>query len=228
MSKSDRLLQCMQVLRNLPPPVKAHDLAEQLEVSLRTVYRDIDSLRKAGAMIDGEVGYGYTLVEDPALPPMMFTIDEIEALVLGLREVQEIGDPVLADAATNVLSKISAGLPKTLQAGLKHSVLHAKHFTPPPKITIDVAELRSLTRQEMEVEIDYTDGKGAVTKRSILPLSITYMGGTLIILSYCNLRADFRGFRVDRIARLRATGASFKPRRVSMLRDAIKAVSSGH
>ena len=89
----------MQVLRTMPAPIKASDLADQMEVSLRTVYRDIDSLRAAGAMIDGEAGYGYTLVDDPALPPMMFTVDEIEALVLGLKEVQASADPVLANAA---------------------------------------------------------------------------------------------------------------------------------
>lgn len=215
----------MQVLRTLSPPVKAQDLATQLEVSLRTVYRDIDSLRAAGAMIDGEAGYGYTLVEDPALPPMMFTTDEIEALVLGLREVQQIGDPVLAAAATNVLSKVSAGLPKSLQAELQHSILHAKHFEQKPDIFIDIAQLRKLTRQEMELEIDYTDAKGNNTQRTMLPLSILYMKNTLMVLSYCNLRADYRAFRVDRIQAIASTGRSFKPRRVPMLRDAIRVIS---
>ena len=94
-------------------------------------------------MIDGEAGYGYTLLEDPALPPMMFTVDEIEALVLGLREVQEIADPVLADAAKNVLSKVAAGLPKDLENQLRHSILHVKHFAPRPVISIDIGFVSS-------------------------------------------------------------------------------------
>lgn len=163
MSKSDRLLQCMQVLRTMPAPIKASDLADQMEVSLRTVYRDIDSLRAAGAMIDGEAGYGYTLVDDPALPPMMFTVDEIEALVLGLKEVQAIADPVLANAAKNVLSKVAAGLPKGLQNELRHSVLHVKHFSTAPKIKIDIASLRQHARAEHEIAIEYTDGHRAET-----------------------------------------------------------------
>ena len=93
MAKSDRLLQMMQCLRTFPPPVKAQALSEELGVSLRTIYRDIDSLRRSGALIDGEAGYGYTLQEDPALPPMMFSRDEMESIVLGLREVEAGGRP---------------------------------------------------------------------------------------------------------------------------------------
>lgn len=225
MSKSDRLLQCMQVLRTLPAPVKAHDLAQQLEVSLRTVYRDIDSLRSAGAMIDGEAGYGYTLIEDPALPPMMFNLDEVEALVLGLREVEQIADPVLANAATNVLSKVAAGLPKNLQNELRHSVLHVKHFAPRPEIHIDVAEFRKQTRAEQELAIAYTDAHGAETERVILPLSIVYMMDKLVVIAFCQLRQDFRAFRMDRIASFSQTGISFKPRRVSMLRKALENIA---
>jgi predicted DNA-binding transcriptional regulator YafY len=225
MSKSDRLLQMMQLLRTLPAPVKALSLSTELEVSLRTVYRDVDSLRAAGAMIDGEAGYGYTLVEDPALPPMMFTLDEVEAMVLGLREVQEIADPVLADAAKNVLSKVAAGLPKNLQNELRHSVLHVKNFAPRPEIFVDVAEFRRQTRMENELQIGYTDAHGAVTKRAILPLSIVYMMNKLVVIAHCQLRQDFRAFRMDRIANFEPTGKSFKPKRVSMLRDALATIA---
>jgi predicted DNA-binding transcriptional regulator YafY len=217
----------MQVLRTMPAPVKASDLAAQLEVSPRTVYRDIDSLRAAGAMIDGEAGYGYTLIEDPALPPMMFTVDEIEALVLGLKEVQSIADPVLANAAKNVLSKLAAGLPKDLQNELMHSVLHVKNFTPTPEIKVDIADLRKQTRAENQLTIDYIDAVGIETMRTILPLSIVHMDRKLMIIAYCNLRADFRAFRVDRLVAFRPTGKSFKPRRVAMLRDALQSITKG-
>jgi predicted DNA-binding transcriptional regulator YafY len=217
----------MQVLRTMPAPVKASDLATQMEVSPRTVYRDIDSLRAAGAMIDGEAGYGYTLIEDPALPPMMFTVDEIEALVLGLKEVQSIADPVLAKAAENVLSKLSAGLPKDLQNELMHSVLHVKNFAPKLDIKIDINDLRKQTRAENELNIDYVDASGAQTVRTILPLSIVYMDRKLMIIAYCNLRADFRAFRVDRVGAFCPTGKSFKPKRVAMLRDAVQSITKG-
>jgi predicted DNA-binding transcriptional regulator YafY len=215
----------MQALRTMRPPVKATELAAQTEVSLRTVYRDIDSLRAAGAMIDGEAGYGYTLIEDPALPPMMFTTDEIEALVLGLREVRTIADPVLAEAAKNVLSKVAAGLPKHLQNELMHSVLHVKHFAPRPEISIDVAALRAHARAEQEIEIEYTDANGTISNRAIWPLSIVSMDGKLVVISNCQLRQGYRAFRMDRIVSFRATGVSYKPRRVPMLREAIAAVS---
>jgi predicted DNA-binding transcriptional regulator YafY len=216
----------MQALRTMIAPVKATDLAAQTEVSLRTVYRDIDSLRAAGAMIDGEAGYGYTLIEDPALPPMMFTVDEIEALVLGLKEVQSIADPVLANAAKNVLSKVAAGLPKSLQNELTHSVLHVKNFSTRPDITVDIADLRKQTRAENELNIEYNDAVGAQTTRTILPLSIVYMDGKLMIISFCNLRNDFRAFRMDRLVAFHPTGKSFKPRRVAMLRDALKSITN--
>ena len=132
MSKSDRLLELMQLIRTLPAPVTAAELARELSTSQRTIYRYIENLRAAGAVIDGEAGFGFTVVEDPAMPPMMFNPDEIEALVLGLREVQQIGDPVLANAAKNVLSKVNASLPARIQTQLQNAVLHAKKISSPP------------------------------------------------------------------------------------------------
>ncbi|WP_284378511.1 helix-turn-helix transcriptional regulator [Amylibacter marinus] len=221
MAKSDRLLQMMHLLRSIPAPVTAEVLAEGLEVSIRTVYRDIESLRAAGAVIDGEAGYGYSLTEDPALPPMMFSVDEVEALVLGLREVEQVGDPVLAQAAASVLAKVNAGLPQALQRTLEHSVLRAKSFLPRPEINIDVAAFRRATREERELEIDYVDAKGAITLRRIQPLAIIYADAKLVAVAMCLLRDDFRAFRLDRIVGFRETGQGFSPRRVAMLRAAL-------
>ncbi len=146
MAKSGRLLEMMQLIRTLPAPVTAEQLAQELNTSVRTAYRYIENLRGAGAVIDGEAGYGYTIVEDPAMPPMMFNADEIEALVLGLREVQQIGDPVLAKAAENVLSKVNASLPKRVQAQLQNAVLRARKFPRRQPIEIDMAKLREKNR----------------------------------------------------------------------------------
>ncbi len=219
MAKSDRLLQLMQLIRTLPAPVTAAQLAQELQTSERTIYRYIDNLRVAGAVIDGEAGFGYTVVEDAAMPPMMFNADEIEALVLGLREVQQVGDPVLAKAAENVLSKVNATLPKRVQAQLKNAVLRARKFHSRYPIEIDMAKLRKATREEQAVTIAYCDVNGAMSTRDIWPLSIVFMDEYLMLLAHCKLRDDYRAFRADRIRSFHLTGKSFQPHRVTMLRD---------
>lgn len=224
MAKSERLIQLMQLMRLLPPPVQAARLAEELGVSLRTLYRDIDSLRKTGAIIDGAAGYGYTLVEDPALPPMMFDADEMEALVLGLREVVEVGDPVLAEAAKNVLAKVGAVLPDRMRQQMQNAVLTASRYYKRPEIHIDVAEMRRAARDEQAVHILYTDVKGDRTDRTIWPLSIIFMDQTSNLLAMCQLRQDFRVFRMDRIEHMRPLPEFFRPHRAALLRDALKKI----
>ncbi|MBL4807680.1 MAG: YafY family transcriptional regulator [Rhodobacteraceae bacterium] len=219
MLKSHRLMQVMQILRSQPPPIRAEDLAFELHVSQRCIYRDITALRGMGAIIDGEAGFGYTLTEDPALPPMMFSHDEIEALVLGLREVRHVGDPVLAKAADNALSKIKATLPDRLRGQLDHAILYTKRFQDRPKISIDVSALRAAIRAENMIEISYSDAKQAISQRQVLPLGIVYMDAVLMLMAWCNLRQDFRAFRLDRIQTLTKTDTSFRPRRAAMLRD---------
>ncbi len=196
----------------------AEQLAQELNTSVRTVYRYIENLRGAGAVIDGEAGYGYTIVEDPAMPPMMFNADEVEALVLGLREVQQIGDPVLAKAAENVLSKVNASLPKRVQAQLQNAVLRARKFHRRQPIEIDMAKLRKATREEQAVTLEYYDANGVESTRDIWPLSIVFMDEHLMLLAHCKLRDDYRAFRVDRIGAFHLAGKSFQPHRVAMLR----------
>jgi predicted DNA-binding transcriptional regulator YafY len=169
-------------------------------------------------VIDGEAGFGYTIIEDPAMPPMMFNPDEIEALVLGLREVQQVGDPVLAKAAENVLSKVNASLPKRIQSQLQNAVLRARKFHRRPPISIDMAKLRKATREEQILAITYCDRNGDETTREIWPLSIVFMDENLMLLAHCVLRDDYRAFRVDRIGSFHLTEKSFKPHRVGMLR----------
>lgn len=225
MAKSDRLLQLMQCLRTLPAPVRAHALSDELGVSLRTVYRDIAALRRAGALIDGEPGFGYTLQEDPALPPMMFNRDEMEALVLGLREVVEVGDAVLADAAENALSKLKAALPHGVREELAHSVLYAKRFRPRPEVSIDIAALRLAARSECAVHIDYEDEHLNATERTVWPLAIVFFDVSLVLLAWCTLRQAYRTFRIDRIKTLNTLEASFRPKRVPMLREYLETLS---
>jgi len=219
MNRTHRLFQMMTALRRLPAPVRAVQLADDLDVSLRTIYRDIEGLRGLGAVIDGEAGFGYTLIEDAALPPLGFENDELEALVLGLRDVAVIGDPALARAAQSALAKLTARVPPRQAHRLQHAILDVRRFSPPAPPRINVADLRAATWEEEAVSFAYTDAKGAASQREVDPLGIVYMQNTNMLMAWCHLRKDYRVFRLDRMDDLTRTGNSFRPRRVPMLRD---------
>lgn len=219
MTRTHRLFQMMTTLRRLPAPVRAAQLADEMGTSLRTVYRDIEALRGLGAVIDGEAGFGYTLIEDAALPPLGFENDELEALVLGLRNVAVIGDPALAKAADSALAKLTARVPPRQAHRLQHAILDARRFFRPDPPRINVAALRAATWEEETVRFTYVDAKGAETTREVDPLGIVYMQDTNMLMAWCHLRGDFRAFRLDRMDDLERTSRSFRPRRVPMLRD---------
>jgi predicted DNA-binding transcriptional regulator YafY len=219
MARSDRLLRLLHAMRTMAAPITAARLAEETDVSLRSLYRDIDALRAAGARIEGERGYGYRLVEDPALPPQTLDQGEIEALALGLAEVRAMGDPTLAKAAGSVLAKIAAILPDEREQQLVHTI--SRVFRPDPRYaaTIDLAPIRAACWREEAVCIRYRDGEEVDSERKILPLALVYNNACITVLSWCCLRQDFRMFRTDRIADVRPEGTSFRPRRVTLLRD---------
>lgn len=206
-------------MRRHRPPVTAARLAAAMEVSERTIYRDVETLRSAGALIDGAAGYGYTLTEDPALPPLLFTEEEIEALVLGLREVEEIGDAALAEAAATALSKLTAALPPRIAERFRHAVLTAHRSAPRPEPGVDPALLRRAAWEERAIDLHYRDVEGRETERRVWPLSIAYLDQANVLLAWCCLRADFRHFRLDRILAARPAEESFRPRRVPLLRQ---------
>ena len=226
MSRTARLFQLMQSLRRHAPPVTAQQLADDTGVSLRTLYRDIEALRGLGAIIDGTAGFGYALTEDAALPPMMFDDEEIEAIVLGLRDVQAIADPHLAKAAKNALAKLQARLPSAQAHRLQYAVLAADRIKRPPQPTVDVRGLRQATWDERTIKIDYVDAKGDATQRRVDPLGIVFLQDTHNLIAWCHLRQAYRNFRLDRMQNLTITDASFRPRRVAMLREAIEALSN--
>lgn len=203
----------------MPAPITAARLAEEAGVSLRSLYRDIDSLRAAGARIEGERGYGYRLIEDYALPPQTFERTEIEAIALGLAEVGSMGDPALAKAAASVLAKVAATLPDGREQQLFHAI--SQVYRPdgryPPAPHVD--EIRRACWDERALAIGYADKGDAVTSRTILPLALVYAERRMTVLSWCCLRQDFRMFHLDRITALEPGSESFRPRRVVLLRE---------
>ncbi|MBE1285476.1 MAG: WYL domain-containing protein [Rhodobacteraceae bacterium] len=221
MARSQRLFQLMQCLRDGAGPKTADSLGAELGISARTVHRDIATLREMGAVIDGEAGYGFTLIEDNALPPLGFTEDELEALVLGLREVEQIGDPDLANAAVAALRKLQGRLPPRQSHRLAHAVLSTKRYVRPEPPGIKVSALRKATWDEQEIRILYTDAKGAETKRQVRPLGLCYMDRSTMLVAWCLLRRDVRVFRLDRIRQMEVTQTSFRPHRVPLLREAL-------
>lgn len=221
MSRTIRLFQLMQCLRNGAPPHTAAALALELGVSVRSVHRDIDTLRSLGAVIDGAAGFGFSLIEDATLPPLGFDDNELEALVLGLREVQQIGDADLAQAAGRALGKLQGRLPPRQSHRLKHAVLSATRFQHPPQPEISVAILRQATWDELAIEFAYVDAHDATTQRRVNPLGMVYMDKSTVLVAWCHLRRDFRVFRLDRMSVLTVTDHSFRPARASLLRDAL-------
>lgn len=216
----------MQAMRLAAPPVRAEALAQETGVSLRTTYRDIDELRSLGAVIDGEAGFGYTLREDAALPPLGFKEDELEALVLGLREVSEVGDPALAEAARSALAKIRARVPEGQAHRMEHAVLDARRFRRPLEPGVDAGALRRAAWDERIVRFAYRDKEGRASQRSVKPLGIVFMTDAHMLLSWCLLRQDFRAFRLDRMRDLEVLEESFRPQRVPLLRAFIALIRS--
>ena len=225
MSKSDRLFRLLHLMRTLPQPIAAHVLADQLEVSERTLYRDIDTLRAGGALIDGAPGLGYTLTEDPALPPQMFTQLEVEALVLGLAHVRFAGDAALVDAAEGAMAKVVATLPERVQRQAAHAVLQVYRYNRPPEPPPVIGVIRQACWDEQALDMFYADGAGVLTERRVWPLSIVFVEESHMLLAWCCLRQDFRKFILSRIRAVTRSGESFRPRRVALLRDMIAGMS---
>ena len=217
MARAERLLGLIQVLRRHRRPVSGQTLADELGVSLRTVYRDIQTLIGQGAAIDGEAGIGFVLRPGFVLPPLMFTDEEIEALVLGLRFVARQTDAPLERAAADALAKIAAVLPDDL----RERVADVGLIAAPVAVAeaIDLAPLRAAIRSEHKVVLDYADKQGERTRRTIWPIAIGFFERTRVIAAWCELRADFRHFRTDRIAALRLTGRRYPQRRRVLMRQ---------
>ncbi|MFK0384655.1 helix-turn-helix transcriptional regulator [Agrobacterium sp. NPDC090273] len=219
MSRSQRLLDLLQVLRSHRMPVSGATLAAQTGVSLRTLYRDIATLQAQGADIEGEAGVGYVLRPGFMLPPLMFSQQEIEALVLGSRWVAGRADDRLADAARAALVKIAAVLPDTLREELDNSALLVGPGQTLVASRIDLADVRNAIRVETKVVLTYRDEKGDLTKRVVWPFALAFFDLVRVVLAWCETRQDFRSFRTDRIEGFGTMGERYPRRRQTLLKQ---------
>jgi predicted DNA-binding transcriptional regulator YafY len=210
MRRADRLFQIIQLLRRRTV-VTAAVLAQELEVSQRTVYRDIRDLTLSGVPIEGEAGVGYTLRRGFDLPPLMFTESEIEAMVLGARIVTSWGDPALGKAAHEALARVEAVLPDRLRARLIDAPLYAPGFHVPTRVLDQLAEVRQAVDARRKLRLDYTRADGERSDRVIRPVGLFFWGSTWSVAGWCELRRDFRDFRLDRIQALDVLTETFVP-----------------
>jgi predicted DNA-binding transcriptional regulator YafY len=199
MRRADRLFQIIQILRRYARPVTAGMLAEELEVSKRSVYRDIADLIGQRVPIRGEAGLGYVLDGGFDMPPLMLTPDEIEAATLGAQWVAEHGDPVLAAAARDLIAKIALAVPERLRPFIAEPTIGAPSGHARAPDGLDIAQTRAWIRSGRKIRIRYRDQAIQVSERTIWPVIIGYADTVRLLAAWCELRQDFRHFRTDRI-----------------------------
>jgi predicted DNA-binding transcriptional regulator YafY len=219
MSRSQRLLSLLQVLRRYRQPVSGATLAAETGVSLRTLYRDIATLQAEGADIEGEAGIGYVLRPGYMLPPLMFTREEIEALMLGFRFVEKRTDETIASAARNALAKIDAVLSEELRRDLAEVALLVGPGTRLAAERVDLQILRQALRSEKPLLIAYRDQRDKLSSRTVWPFALTFFDGVRVLVAWCTLREDFRHFRTDRIESAEAGETRYPKRRAVLMKE---------
>jgi predicted DNA-binding transcriptional regulator YafY len=217
MRRSDRLFDIIQRLRTARSPVTAAAIAAELEVTPRTVYRDIAALQASRVPIEGAAGLGYVLRRGYDLPPLMFTADEVEAVAVGMRLLRRTRDPGLQQAAERVLSKLAAVVPEPLRGSLDMPAFHVSEGDAPEPGAISLAELRVAIREANKLRITYRDLSGAASERVIRPVAMEYYVQVTLVCGWCELRNDYRHFRADRIEAASVLAESFAADRERLL-----------
>ncbi len=210
MNKAERLFQLVTLLRGRRLAVTAKTLSEMLEVSQRTIYRDIQALILSGIPIEGEAGVGYLLPSTFELPPLMFSADEILALILGSDMVKAWSDKMLARSATSAIAKISAVLPDELKIQAEKNTLLVPDFHINEELSTYTEVIRAAINDKHVLQLIYRDVKKDQTTRNIEPLSLVYWGGKWTMICFCQLRTNYREFRLDRITQLTRTQSCFE------------------
>jgi len=221
--RAHRLFSIIQLLRGRRRAVTARWLAEQLEVSERTIYRDIRDLVANGTPIEGEAGVGYSLRRGYDLPPLMFDEDEIEALVLGARVVAAFGDEKLARAARSIVSKVQNVLPERLKPRLAASQLYVPRLGDSPP-HLETVRLAMQAREKLR--ITYVKEGGDGSERVIRPLGAFFWGRRWTVTAWCELRDDFRNFRLDRVEAIEPIGEHFEDEPSRSLNDYLASIGA--
>ena len=225
MRRADRLFRIVQQLRGRRLTTAAQ-LAGRLGVSLRTVYRDVRDLSLSGVPIEGEAGVGYRLKSGFDVPPLMFTLNEIEALAVGARMVEAWGGPVLAESARTAIEKIVAALPADRRLAVEQTRLYAPGFHVDGKSMQRLEAVREAIGARRVLRLDYRDAGNKPSAREVWPLALYFWGGAWTIGAWCESRDDFRNFRVDRIAALEALERSYPDQQGRRLADFLRAMQA--
>jgi predicted DNA-binding transcriptional regulator YafY len=200
--RADRLFDILRILRAAARPVTAASIAEELEVTVRTVYRDVATLQARRIPIEGAAGIGYVLQRGFDLPPLMFTEDEAEAIAVGARMLARTGDPGLQKAAESVLSKVTLVVPDPLREYLNATPVYVSKSGAPVPARRDLpTTIRHAIRDNRKMRIAYQDENGRQTLRVIQPFAVAYYVEATLICAWCELRNDIRHFRTDRVVR---------------------------
>lgn len=223
MRRADRLFRIVQLLRSGRLQT-ARNLAEKLQVSHRTIYRDVQDLQLSGVPITGEAGVGYTLRRDFDIPPLMFDREEITALVLGARMVEAWGGTQLTQAANRALRKIEAVLPPALRENIDDVLLYAPGFRAPEDLRRKLDQLHTAAQEQQVVLVAYTREDGEPSVRRLHPLALYFWGGVWTLAAWCEMRNDFRSFRVDRVQHAETLTEKFAPKAGQTLADFLRRV----
>ena len=226
MRRADRLFEIIQLLRSASRPLTAAGMAQTLEVTIRTVYRDIAALQARRVPIEGEPGVGYVLRRGFDLPPLMFTMEEVEAIAVGARLVRRTGDAGLQQAAESVLSKVTVVLPEALRNHLSAPRFFVSDVGARSSPAVNLSEMRDAMRSSRKVRITYIDEEGRRSSRTIWPVAVAYYVQATLLAAWCELRGDYRHFRTDRIMTATVLDEVFPVEQVGLLKGWLERESS--
>ncbi len=223
MRRADRLFQIVQHLRGRRLTTAAQ-LAQWLEVSERTVYRDISDLGRSGVPIEGEAGFGYRILRGFEVPPLMFTRDEVDALVTGLRMVESWGGPTLERASRSAMEKIAMALPAARMAEVEGSRLFAPRFHLDPKVGATLELIRGAILNQHKLLLTYSDAGQKISERKVRPLALHFWGTAWTLAAWCEAKVDFRNFRLDRCRSVNVSDEKFRPESGKTLADFLRKI----
>lgn len=218
MRRTERLFQIIQILRSTRSPITGRELAEELEISLSTLYRDMAELHAQRIPITGEAGVGYVLDDGYDMPPLMLTADELEAAALGAAWVASEADPSLSRAARDLVAKLSEAIPAELRPVVLVSSSKPIQTRANVKERFDSALLRRAIRERYRLQVIYADRDGQVTDRFVWPLLIAYLDRTRYLVAWCETKQGYRHFKTDRVQKLKVLGDKYPGRRATLLK----------